>query len=243
VTVNFASSVVHPDIRIAEYRGLATTSPVDVVATSSGSGTSSSSGSVTTTNANDLLVGANMVSTTTTGAGQSFTNRVITQPDGDILEDRIVTSAGSYSASAPLDNGSWIMQMVAFKAGPVADTQAPTTPTGLTANAVTSSQINLSWTASTDNVGVTGYEIDRCQGSGCTNYAQVGTSSTASFSNTGLSASTTYRYRVRAVDAAANESGNSSSATATTPAPPDTQAPTAPAMTLSRPPPRRPRSI
>src|SRR5262249_27064190 len=125
-------------------------------------------------------------------------------------------------------SGSWVMQMVAFKAAPPPDTQDPSTPTGLTANAVSSSQINLSWTASTDNVGVDEYEIDRCQGIGCTSYAQIGTSATTTFSSTGLSASTTYRYRVRAVDAAGNQSGNSSSATATTPAPPDTQAPTAP---------------
>src|SRR5436309_2108247 len=72
---------------------------------------------VTATNANDLLVGANLVATRTTGPGTSFTSRMITSPNGDILEDRIVTATGHYSATAPLSsNGQWIMQMVAFRA-------------------------------------------------------------------------------------------------------------------------------
>ena len=52
--------------------------------------------------------------------------------------------------------------------------------------------------------GVTGYRVERCQGSTCTNFAQVGTPTATSFSDTGLSAATTYRYRVRAADAAGN---------------------------------------
>ena len=49
---------------------------------------------------------------------------------------------------------------------PGPDTQPPTAPTGLTATAVSATQINLNWTASTDNVGVTGYRVERCQGAG-----------------------------------------------------------------------------
>ena len=96
------------------------------------------------------------------------------------------------------------------------DTQAPTVPTGLSAQAISSSQINLSWTASTDNVGVTGYRIYRCLGSNCTPSTQIATSTTNSYSNTGLSASTAYTYRVSAYDAAGNVSSQSSSASATT---------------------------
>ena len=81
-------------------------------------------------------------------------------------------------------------------------------------------QINLAWTASTDNVGVTGYRVERCQGAGCTDFAQVGTPTGTTFNNTGLSPATTYRYRVRAADAAGNLSAYSTIATATTPAPP-----------------------
>jgi hypothetical protein len=72
-----------------------------------------------------------------------------------------VTTTGSYSATAPA-SGSWVMQMVAFRT-PIsgADTQPPTAPSNLTATAISGSQINLSWTASTDNVGVTGYRVER----------------------------------------------------------------------------------
>ena len=117
MTVTFSVAAPFPDIRIAEYQGLATSTPVDVVAAAQGSSATSSSGAVSTTNPNDLLVGANLVQTGTTAAGTSFTSRGITVPDGDILEDRVVAAVGSYSATAPVSPaGSWIMQMVAFRA-------------------------------------------------------------------------------------------------------------------------------
>jgi hypothetical protein len=100
------------------------------------------------------------------------------------------------------------------------DTQAPTVPANLTTTAISSTQINLSWTASTDNVGVTGYKIYRCQGSGCTPSTQTGTSGTTSYSDTGLSGNTTYVYSVSAYDATGNESAKSSTTFATTQTPP-----------------------
>ncbi|MGH8655639.1 MAG: Ig-like domain-containing protein, partial [Gammaproteobacteria bacterium] len=99
---------------------------------------------------------------------------------------------------------------------PASDTTPPSNPTGLTATAISSSQINLAWTASTDNVGVTGYRVERCQGSGCTNFTQVATPTGTTYSDTGLAASTLYQYRVRAADAAGNLSGYPTSAGATT---------------------------
>ena len=78
------------------------------------------------------------------------------------------------------------------------DTQAPTRPTNLAATAASSTQINLTWTASTDNVAVTGYQVFRCQGAQCTPSTLIGTSTTTSYSNTGLTPNTLYRYRVRA---------------------------------------------
>ena len=107
------------------------------------------------------------------------------------------------------------------------DTQPPTAPTNLTATAISSSQINLSWTASTDNVGVTGYRVERCQGAGCNNFAQIGTAAGTTYNDTGLTAGTSYSYRVRATDAAGNLSPYSNVASATTQSP-DTQPPTAP---------------
>lgn len=89
---------------------------------------------------------------------------------------------------------------------PSPDIAAPTTPTKVTPTAISGTQIALSWTASLDNVGVTGYRIERCQGVGCTTFAQVGTSTGTIFSDTGLTAGTIYSYRVRATDAAGNVS-------------------------------------
>ena len=97
------------------------------------------------------------------------------------------------------------------------DTTPPTAPSNLTASAASGTQINLAWTASTDNVGVTGYQVERCQGAGCSNFAQVGTSSGTTYNNTGLQDATTYSYRVRATDAAGNLSSYSNTASATTP--------------------------
>jgi chitodextrinase len=102
------------------------------------------------------------------------------------------------------------------------DTTAPSTPGGLTANAVSTSQINLGWTASTDNVGVTGYRVYR----GGTLLVTLG--NVTSYQNTGLTAATTYSYTVQALDAAGNASGQSTAAVATTPAIPDVIAPTTP---------------
>src|SRR5262249_11737257 len=152
-----------------------------------------------------------------------------TSPDGDIAEDRMVTATGSYLATAPA-SGSWIMQMVAFRTqsgGGGVDTQPPTAPTNLTGTVISGTQINLSWTASTDNVGVSGYMVERCQGTECTTFAQVGTTTTTTFNDTGLTAATAYGYRVRAADAAGNLSGYSNVASLTTQAP-DTQPPTTP---------------
>jgi hypothetical protein len=99
---------------------------------------------------------------------------------------------------------------------PPLDTTAPSTPGNLVSSAQSSSQINLSWSTSTDNVGVTGYMLERCQGSGCSSFAQIGTATGNAYSDAGLSASTSYSYRVRANDAAGNLSGYSAVATATT---------------------------
>src|SRR5262249_32611510 len=88
--------------------------------------TSSDSGSVTTTNANDVLVAANMVGSKTTAAGPGYVSRVITAPDTDILMDRVVAATGSYNATATITNGSWIMQLVAFRAAGGGVNQAPT---------------------------------------------------------------------------------------------------------------------
>ena len=98
------------------------------------------------------------------------------------------------------------------------DTTPPTDPTSLvvTQQSLSRTQLNLDWTDSTDDVGVSTYRVERCAatyvaGTGftCTNFAEVGTPSTSAYNDTGLTATTTYRYRVRARDAAGNNSGYS----------------------------------
>jgi len=96
------------------------------------------------------------------------------------------------------------------------DTQPPTAPTGLAASAISGSQINMSWNASTDNVGVVLYRVERCFGAGCTVFAEIGTSITTTYVDNGLVALTVYSYRIKAVDAAGNGSAYSAGATATT---------------------------
>src|SRR6202020_2930263 len=75
----------------------------------------------------------------------------------------------------------------------------------------------------------TGYHIERCTTAGCTNFAQIATATTTSYKDTTVTASTSYSYRVRAFDAAGNQSTYSATATASTPAAADTTPPSQPA--------------
>src|SRR4030095_15530763 len=122
----------------------------------------SNSGALTTRVTNVLLVAANVVASATSGPGAGFTNRMITSPDGDIAQDRIVTAAGTYSATAPLTrSGYWVMQLVAFKPAtgpPPPDTAPPTVsitaPTATAAFTTNATPLALGGTAA-DNIGVT----------------------------------------------------------------------------------------
>jgi Domain of unknown function (DUF1929)/Bacterial Ig domain len=101
----------------------------------------------------------------------------------------------------------------------VNDSQPPSAPTGLTAGTFTATKVPLSWTASTDDQGVAGYRVFR----GAT---QVGEVAGTSFTDTTVTASTTYTYTVKAFDGAGNVSEASGPLTVTTPAASDTTPPT-----------------
>jgi PKD repeat protein len=117
VTVTFNTATPYVDIRATEYSGLDPINPLDATASASGSSSSPSSGSVTTTAARELIFGAGITIGGFGAAGTNFTSRIITSPDLDIAEDRFVTTAGSYSATASLTgSAAWVMQVVAFKA-------------------------------------------------------------------------------------------------------------------------------
>ncbi|WP_326551782.1 S8 family serine peptidase [Micromonospora sp. NBC_01813] len=94
------------------------------------------------------------------------------------------------------------------------DTVAPSTPGTPAASNITSTSATLTWAASTDNVGVVSYDIERAPSGG--SFALAGTSATNSFAATGLTAGTAYQFRVRARDAAGNLSPYSPIATVTT---------------------------
>ncbi|MGH2898492.1 MAG: LamG-like jellyroll fold domain-containing protein, partial [Solirubrobacteraceae bacterium] len=153
-----------------------------------------------------------------TTATTSFSNTGLAANTVYRFRVRAADAAGNVGAYSAIASGRTL----------AADTTAPSAPTGLTATAASTTRIDLGWTASTDNVGVTGYRVERCQGSTCTNYAEIGTTSTTSYSDTGLLPGTAYRYRARATDAAGNLSTYSAIATATTPNVPDTSPPTTP---------------
>jgi len=146
------------------------------------------------------LDGANVGSLDTTSP-YSFSWNTTTASNGShtlraIAKDAAGNSTTSASVTVTVSNGT-------------PDTTPPSVPTGLSASAASSSQINLSWTASTDNVGVTGYNINR-------GGSKIGTSTGTTYQDGGLLPSTSYSYTVSAFDAAGNTSAQSAGASATT---------------------------
>ncbi len=110
--------------------------------------------------------------------------------------------------------------------GEVIDIEAPTAPTSLSSSSITETTFTLSWNASSDNVGVTGYDVYR-------NGSLIGSVTGTSANISGLTASTTYAMTVKAKDLAGNVSATSSTLNVTTATPPDTEAPTAPTSLVS----------
>src|SRR5581483_22868 len=120
VTVTFTGAARQPDVRIAEYGGIDPVNPIDATTAAKGNSTTATSKALVTTNAADLVVAADFAQTTTLEAGSRYTSRVITSPNGDIVEDRALTVAGSYRARAPLSTSvPWIMQAIAFRAAAI----------------------------------------------------------------------------------------------------------------------------
>ncbi|HXI85500.1 MAG TPA: fibronectin type III domain-containing protein, partial [Verrucomicrobiae bacterium] len=131
------------------------------------------------------------------------------------------SSSAGRSSTITILNGT--ATVATYTVTQAVDTTAPTVPTGLTPSVISSSQINLSWSASTDTggSGLAGYKIYR---SG----VLITTTTATSYSNTGLAGSTTYSFTVAAYDNAGNISAQSTTVSATTPAAADTTAPSVP---------------
>jgi chitodextrinase len=164
------------------------------------------------------------------GAGCTPTQQFTSPGSGTTYQDTGLAPSTTYVYAVQayqVTNGSTITSKTSVTATAETDRDStpPTAPTNLTATASASS-ISLSWGASTDNVAVQGYELQRCEGAGCTGFQTVNSDiAGTSYTDPGLTQDATYQYRVFAFDAAGNDSGYSNTASATIP---DTTAPTVP---------------
>ena len=151
----------------------------------------------------------------------------IAETVGTSYSDTTVVGNTTYSyqikALDAANNASSLSSTATIKTPMAPDTTAPTVPTSVNATAPNSTQVNLTWAASTDNVGVTKYQVFRV-GTVAAIAETVGTS----YSDTTVVGNTTYSYQIKALDAANNASSLSSTATIKTPMAPDTTAPTVP---------------
>ncbi|WP_246280797.1 glycosyl hydrolase [Cellulomonas humilata] len=135
-----------------------------------------------------------------TATGTTFTATGLAASSTYQFTVRALDGAGNRSASS---------NTVSVTTSGGGDTTAPSTPTGLTASGTTSTATTLAWSASTDNVGVTGYDVLR-------NGSVIASTANRSYTATGLSPSTGYAFTVRAYDAAGNRSALSSAVSVTT---------------------------
>jgi len=157
--------------------------------------------------------GTQVASTAHTGAIATSTNPL--QIGGDSIYGQNFT--GLIDEVRVYNVALTAAQIQADQATPV-NPSGPSQPGTLTATAVSSSEVDLSWGASTGTLGVAGYQVERCQGAGCTSFTQIAApaGTATSYQDTSVSASTSYSYRVRAVDSAGETGPYSNIATATT---------------------------
>ncbi|WP_328992088.1 glycosyl hydrolase family 8 [Kribbella sp. NBC_01245] len=151
----------------------------------------------------------------TSADGSTWTDIFSTTTGNGAIDDLTVSGSGRYVRMYGTARGTawgyslWEFEVYGTTGGGGGDTTPPSTPGNLASTGTTSSGVSLAWNASTDNVGVTGYTVYR-------NGTEVGNASGTTYTDTGLTAATTYTYTVKARDAAGNLSGASNSVTATT---------------------------
>jgi hypothetical protein len=153
--------------------------------------------------------GAEVASRSQTGSIMTSTNPL--QIGGDILYGQffqgIIDEVRVYTIALSPAQIQWDMNT------PIGN--VPTTPGNLVATPVSGGEIDLSWSPSTADSGVTGYLVER-QGPGDASFVQIGIATGTSFNDTGLAANTNYSYRVRATDGAGHRSAYSNIAQAYT---------------------------
>jgi len=171
--------------------------------------------STTPNNSYSSFNGTSMATPHVTGAAALYKS-INATADALSIKNAILDSARNTPTASlnniTVTNGRLNVSLFA-PAGP--PPEPPTAPTGLAATVASSSQINLSWTDNSTNED--GFKIERCQSAGCTSFAQIATvgANTTGYNNTGLSAGTSYGYRVRAYNVG-GDSGYSNTAEATT---------------------------
>ncbi len=224
VTVTVAaSSATFLQGSASDYSGVARAGALHQVAVAKAVGTAVDSGATAAVGAGELVVGGIMTGgspgATSPGAsqGQPFTMRAQTVSGSSVFEDVLSSVAGTQNARATLTASTdWYAAAAVFHQFGGGDTTPPAIPTGVTQDSVSASAVTFHWTASTDNVGVTGYTVYR-------GGVSIGTTNgtTTTYTDSTVSPSTPYSYTVDAFDAAGNHSNQSSPAlSVTTPAAP-----------------------
>ena len=144
------------------------------------------------TSANPLQIGGDSL------YGQYFTGRI---DEVRVYNTALGAAAIQTDMNTPIASGS---------------SSFPTAPANLVATTSSSTEIDLTWGASTSSVGVAGYRVERCQGTGCTSFLQIASPTGTSYNDTSLAAATSYTYRVRAIDTAGTLGPYANAATAVT---------------------------
>lgn len=204
---------------LAEYRGVAATGALDVAATGTGVGTAAQTSTTSSTPAGDLVYSALVTGGSAggeapgTSAGVRYTARNALASGGAYEQDITSGAAGTQVGAATLSKSTdWYSVVAAFRpAGTGTTPEPPSAPTGLTQTSATAAQVQLSWTASTDNVPITGYTVYR-------DGTKIGTSDATSYTDDTVAASTTYSYTVSATNSAGQDSPKSTPLSVTTPA-------------------------
>ena len=199
------------EVHLYDYSGLDTSSPLDASATpQTGTSVTGTSGTLTTSNANDLLFGFfHSDNNVTSTAGSGFTGRTLSGDGGyPLAEDEYVTSTNSYSATMSFSGSAdYVGFLVAFKAAS-GTPPAPGTPTYTN---ISTTSLTVNWTIS---AGATSYNVYRSTSSNGT-YSQIGTTSTSSYGDTGLTPNTTYWYKVAGTNATGTGPQSASSSVTT----------------------------
>jgi hypothetical protein len=209
VTAALSSAIsVAGTLYVHEYSGVDQSAPVIGATAGTGSSRAMSAGLLATGAANALLFAGGESNRSVVLAGNGFTTRSRTSKQ--ITADRVAPAAGMFGASALQTGNAWVMQLVAFRAAPTTgDTTPPSPPTDVRASSVTSTAATISWTASTDNKGVTGYTVSR-------NGIPIAQTAETQIVDPALAPGTTYTYTVAALDGGGNVSPPSAPASVTT---------------------------